>query len=85
MNTLPKKSTQSLISAVNLTCIREDRLLFNDLSFEINPGDWPVRAGLLSARAAQFGDGSGGKLAGILANSGTLTAPESTQQYMASS
>ncbi|MEW6994331.1 cytochrome c biogenesis heme-transporting ATPase CcmA [Colwelliaceae bacterium MEBiC 14330] len=39
MNTLPKKSTQSLISAVNLTCIREDRLLFNDLSFEINPCD----------------------------------------------
>lgn len=28
-----------LISAVNLTCIREDRLLFDELSFDVNPGE----------------------------------------------
>lgn len=29
----------SLLSAQNLTCIREDRILFDDLSFDIYPGD----------------------------------------------
>ncbi len=29
----------SLLSASSLTCIREERILFDELSFDINPGD----------------------------------------------
>ena len=32
-------SSNHLISGNNLTCIREDRILFEDLSFDINAGD----------------------------------------------
>ncbi|MCL1144354.1 cytochrome c biogenesis heme-transporting ATPase CcmA [Shewanella gaetbuli] len=32
-------STQPLVSANNLTCIREERVLFDELSFDIHPGD----------------------------------------------
>lgn len=39
MNTLSKHIHLPLISALKLTCIREDRLLFDDLSLDINPGD----------------------------------------------
>lgn len=39
MNTLPKQNSTPLISAVKLTCIREERLLFDELSLEINAGD----------------------------------------------
>lgn len=39
MNTLSKKNAPPLISAKNLTCIREERLLFDELSLQINPGD----------------------------------------------
>lgn len=39
MNTLSKKNSTPLISAENLTCIREERLLFDELSLQINPGD----------------------------------------------
>lgn len=37
-NQTPQKST-ALLSATNLTCIREDRLLFDQLEIEINAGD----------------------------------------------
>jgi heme exporter protein A len=39
MNSLPIKSHPPLISAIKLTCIREDRLLFDELSLTIKPGD----------------------------------------------
>jgi heme exporter protein A len=39
VNTLSKETSSPLISAVNLTCIREERLLFDELSLEIYPGD----------------------------------------------
>ncbi len=43
MFTLPAKQTTSqstpLLSATSLTCIREDRLLFDQLNIEINAGD----------------------------------------------
>ncbi len=39
MKTLPKQSLPPLISANNLTCIREERLLFDELSIEIHAGD----------------------------------------------
>lgn len=39
MNTLPEPTTTPLLSVSNLTCIREDRLLFDELSLEINAGD----------------------------------------------
>jgi heme exporter protein A len=39
VNTLSQKTSTPLISAVKLTCIREERLLFDELSLEINPGD----------------------------------------------
>jgi len=39
VNTLSKKTSTPLISAVKLTCIREERLLFDELSLEINSGD----------------------------------------------
>ncbi len=39
MKTLPKQPTTPLISGVKLTCIREERLLFDELSLEINAGD----------------------------------------------
>ncbi len=39
MNTLPKQSQVPLMHGVNLTCIREERLLFDELSLEIYPGD----------------------------------------------
>jgi heme exporter protein A len=39
VNTLSKETSIPLISAVNLTCIREERLLFDELSLEIYPGD----------------------------------------------
>ncbi len=39
MKTLPKQSPSPLISGVKLTCIREERLLFDALSLEINAGD----------------------------------------------
>lgn len=39
MKTLPKKTSTPLLRAVKLTCIREDRLLFDELSVEINAGD----------------------------------------------
>ena len=39
MKTLPKQSNPPLLSADKLTCIREERLLFDELSFEINAGD----------------------------------------------
>jgi heme exporter protein A len=39
VTTLPKKNSKPLISAVNLTCIREERLLFDELSLDIFPGD----------------------------------------------
>ena len=38
-NTLPKQTSTPLLSAVKLTCIREERLLFDELSVEINAGD----------------------------------------------
>jgi heme exporter protein A len=33
------ENSSPLLSAKNLTCIREDRLLFDELSFDINAGD----------------------------------------------
>jgi len=39
VNTLPKKTPTPLISALQLTCIREERLLFDELSLEIKAGD----------------------------------------------
>jgi len=39
VKTLYQKTSTPLISAVNLTCIREERLLFDELSLEIYPGD----------------------------------------------
>ncbi len=39
MKTLSNNSTLPLLSAVKLTCIREERLLFDELSVEINAGD----------------------------------------------
>lgn len=39
MNTLQKNILTPLFSMVNLTCIREDRLLFDELSLEVNSGD----------------------------------------------
>jgi heme exporter protein A len=39
VNPLPKETSIPLISAVNLTCIREERLLFDELSLEVYPGD----------------------------------------------
>lgn len=39
MNTLSKKNSTPLISAKKLTCIREERLLFDELSLEISAGD----------------------------------------------
>lgn len=36
---MPKQTSIPLISAVKLTCIREERLLFDELSLEVNPGD----------------------------------------------
>jgi len=39
VNTLSKKTSPPLISALGLTCIREERLLFDELSLEIIPGD----------------------------------------------
>jgi len=39
VNTLSKKNSIPLLSAKNLTCIREERLLFDELSLQINPGD----------------------------------------------
>lgn len=39
MNTLPEITTTPLLSAIDLTCIREDRILFDELSFNIYAGD----------------------------------------------
>jgi heme exporter protein A len=39
VKTLPKYSTTPLISGVKLTCIREERLLFDELSLEIYAGE----------------------------------------------
>lgn len=39
MTTLHADNSLALISANNLTCIREERLLFDELSFDIMPGD----------------------------------------------
>jgi len=39
VNTLPKKTSTSLLSGVKLTCIREERLLFDELSLQIHAGD----------------------------------------------
>ena len=39
VNTLPKQTSTPLLSAIKLTCIREERLLFDELSVEINAGD----------------------------------------------
>ncbi len=39
MNSLSKQSHLPLISAIKLTCIREERLLFDELSLSIKPGD----------------------------------------------
>jgi heme exporter protein A len=39
VNTLQKNILTPLFSMVNLTCIREDRLLFDELSLEVNSGD----------------------------------------------
>ena len=39
MKTLPKKTSNSLLSGVKLTCIREERLLFDELSLQIHAGD----------------------------------------------
>lgn len=36
---MPKHTLTALISAIKLTCIREDRLLFDELSLDINAGD----------------------------------------------
>ncbi|WP_033083586.1 cytochrome c biogenesis heme-transporting ATPase CcmA [Colwellia psychrerythraea] len=36
---MPKQTSTPLLSAVKLTCIREERLLFDELSVEINAGD----------------------------------------------
>ncbi|TYK65886.1 cytochrome c biogenesis heme-transporting ATPase CcmA [Colwellia echini] len=36
---MPKPTSTPLISAVKLTCIREERLLFDELSLDIHPGD----------------------------------------------
>lgn len=36
---MPKDTSTPLISAENLTCIREERLLFDELSLAIHPGD----------------------------------------------
>lgn len=38
-NTAPSSNTSSLLSACNLTCIREDRLLFEALEVNISAGD----------------------------------------------
>lgn len=37
--TLPTKTAHSLVSAEKLTCIREERILFDELSFSVNEGD----------------------------------------------
>ncbi len=39
MTPLDLKKTSLLLQAQSLTCIREDRLLFDELSFDINSGD----------------------------------------------
>ncbi|GAW97951.1 cytochrome c biogenesis ATP-binding export protein CcmA [Colwellia marinimaniae] len=39
MKTLPKQTSTPLLSAVKLTCIREERLLFDELSIDIHAGD----------------------------------------------
>ncbi|WP_019026337.1 cytochrome c biogenesis heme-transporting ATPase CcmA [Colwellia piezophila] len=36
---MPTLTSTSLLSAVNLTCIREERLLFDELSIDIHAGD----------------------------------------------
>lgn len=39
MNTLPKQTSTPLLSGIKLTCIREERLLFDELSLQIHAGD----------------------------------------------
>ena len=53
MTNITKETT--LVSASKLTCIREERILFDELSFDINAGD--IVAALLLGVGPMFGGG----------------------------